>query len=83
MCGSRQRSREHETRNEACHDDPWRPASPGQSELLSGIPIVVSALPFHLACCASSKSGSRLCAPALACVETTTFLFMERTSNSE
>jgi hypothetical protein len=33
--------------------------------LLTGIPIVVSALQFHPACCASSKNGSHLRAPAL------------------
>jgi hypothetical protein len=76
MCGSRQRSREHETRNEACHDDPWRPASPGQSELLSGIPIVVSALPFHLACRVSSKMIRACERPRFARVETATFPFI-------
>src|SRR3954467_4098195 len=79
LCDSRQHSREHETCNEACHDDPWRPASSGQSVLLSGIPIVVSALPFHLACRVSSKMVRAFARPRFACVETATFPFMDDT----
>ena len=58
-------------------NDPWRPASPGQSVLLSGIPIVVPALPFHLACRVSSETVRACARPQSARVEAATFPFMD------
>jgi len=58
-------------------NDPGRPASPGQSVLLSGIPIVVPALPFHLACRVSSETVRACARPQSARVEAATFPFMD------
>src|SRR6185369_2278757 len=55
LCGSRQRCREHETCNEACHDDPWRPAWPGQIWLLAWHSDRGVGSAVRLACRVSSK----------------------------
>src|SRR4029079_6990799 len=58
-------------------NDPWRPASPGQNVLLTGIPIGVPALPFHLACRVSSETVRACARPQSARVEAATFPLMD------